>query len=440
MILRFFAFIILITTSSELRAQAVSLDGFVPVAFTNFVSSMPDEKASMVVESLTKNLRMTFIDVYSTEMIGSTSEFSPTLAPAVLGSSGYAVGEMDRTIDLVVMPEIKPVLNSLNHGEEIVINMELMWADSAILEKFPNASMAPSALVAAMRLSGRQDVASLLAMRWLDVNDNDPDGSLRASLRSTEMRDRIALANKGQWLPWTTMITVVIDNQGIRIDQSSLVIPAGFYKANRIEKPGVLIERVTYAPLHSPFQPNGDRAGSDMANIKFKRHYSATDKVEESELRLSFGQWKNNAFNTVESSKCVTMVEQIPTIHGRVVFSESTWWGSVVGWIRSWFVSEIDTKILLQDLSITYDRDNHRLIVNPAKSVIPIIVYSNDVFSGGKPYVLDPRAGVFGINLYERFVGSQIADGLSADLNRTLSEADAALSETIMGIAGAIVQ
>lgn len=94
---------------------------------------------------------------------------------------------------------------------------------------------------------------------------------------------------------------------------------------------------------------------------------------------------------------------------------------------------------MLQDLSITYDRDSHRVSVDPAKSIIPIVVTTNDLFSGGKPYVLDPRVGVFGINLYERFVGSQIADGLSADLNKTLSAADAALSQLIVGIAGRVV-
>lgn len=440
MMFRIFICTFMLITATRVVGQASSSEGFVPVAFTNFESSMPDEKASVVVESLTKNLRMTFIDVYATEMIGSMSEFSPSLPPAVLGSSGYGLGEMDRTIELTVMPEIKPVLNSLNDGEKIVINVELMWSDSTILEKFPNSSMATSALIAAMRLSGRTDVASMLSMRWLDASESDPDGAVRESLRSSEMLDRIAKANKGQWTPWMTTMTIVIDKLGIRIHQNSLLIPAGFYKASRVEKPGVLIERVTFAPLFNPVHPDGSRGSSDLANIKFNRHYSATDKAQESELRLSFGQWKDNAFKIIESSKCVNMVERVPTIHGRVVFSESTWWGSVVGWFRSWFVSDINTKILLQDLSIKYDRDNYRLTVDPSRSIIPIVVYSNDVFSGGKPYVLDPRAGVYGINLYERFIGSQITDGLSADLNKTLREADAALSQTIMGIAGAVVQ
>ena len=281
-------------------------------------------------------------------------------------------------------------------------------------------------------MSGRQDAATLLDMRWLDIDEHDPQGSLRSRLQSTEMLRQMVAARKGEWTPWTATVKMVIDRDGIRVDQEGLLIPSSFYKPAKIAKPGVMIDMVTYAPLHFPNNPDGTSGPADMARVSFKRHYGAQEERNDSDLRLAFGQWGPEGFKIVESSKCVRMVERIPTIHGRVVFAESTWWGSVVGWLRSWFVTEISTKILLQDLSISYDRETHRISVDPRKSIIPIVVSSNDVFSGGKPYILDPRAGVFGINLYERFVGSQIADGLSADLNKTLSDADAALSQMIM--------
>lgn len=442
MFLRTLLVILTLTTSSEVRAQAVNAvrELFTPVAFTTFQSAMPDDKASAVIQSLTGHLRTTIVDVYATETIGAASPYSPSLPPAVLGTSGYAMGEIDRTIESLVMPEISPVLRSLGEDERIVFDIELIWADKESLESLPESSIATSALVGVLQLTGRQDMASALSLRWLDAKESDPEGVIRDKLRSTAMLRRMIEANKDQWVPWTTRIKVVIDQKGIQVVQNGLLIPTTLYKNNRIERPGVLIERVTYAPLHFPVDRHGQQLPTDMARVTFKRHYSAEGKNHDSELRIAFGQWSEKGFTTTDSARSVNMVERMPTIHGRVVFSESTWWDSVVGWFRSWFVTEISTKILLQDLSITYDRDHQRLVVDPSKSIIPIVVSSNDVFSGGAPYVLDPRAGVFGINLYERFVGSQIADGLSADLNKTLRDADAALSQLIMGIASGVVE
>jgi hypothetical protein len=440
MLTRLFIVFLAMITSSELRAQTAAAINASPVAFTTFRSSMPDEKAAPIIESMTRHLRSAIVDVYANEMIGSMSEFAPQLPPAVLGSSGYAIGEIDRAIDTRVMPDIRPVLKSLSDDEVIKFDIEFMWADAVALEQLPASSLSTSALIGVLRMSGRQDAATLLDMRWLDIDEHDPKGALRKRLQSAELLKQLVSGRKGEWTPWTATVKMIIDRDGIRIDQEGLLIPAGFFKPTRIEKPGVVVEMVTYAPLHFPYNKDGTIGPTDMARLSFKRHYGSEEQHNDSDLRLAFGQWTPEGFKIVESAKCARMVERIPTIHGRVVFAESTWWGSVVGWLRSWFVTQISTKILLQDLSISYDRDTHKISVDPRKSIIPIIVSSNDVFSGGKPYVLDPRAGVFGINLYERFVGSQIADGLSADLNKTLSDADAALSQMIMGIAGGIVE
>lgn len=422
-------------TSRASNAWAASLDGLTPIAFTQFRSNMPDNKASRIAQSLSLHLRRTFVEVYATETIGNNSAFSPNLPPAILGSSGYALGEMDRTIDLTVMPELRPVMATLSENERIVFTIDILWAEKKVADRLPQTSVLASALIAAMRLSGHVDAASLLSLRWVNVDEGDPSGALRASLRKTAMLQRLNKAMPGQWLPWDTSVRLSVDRSGIVVDHKSLMLPSGFVKNQSLNKPGMFIDKVAYAP-HS----TADEGLIDLARVSFKRFYSVSERNHSSDLRLSFGVWGNNGFQTCEASDCLNFVNRVPTIHGKVVFAETSWWSSLISWFRSWVVSEISTQIMLKDLRLNYDRDSHRIAVDPSRSMIPIIVTSDALFSGGRSYVLDDRSNVFGVNLYERFVGSQITDGLSADLNNSLAEADKALAELIGSIAGGVVR
>jgi hypothetical protein len=424
--------------SSHVYGAPASLDGLIPVAFSQFRSSMPDEKASRIVHSMSAHLRKTLVDVYATEMIGSASDFSPKLAPAILGSSGYALGEIDRTIEMEVIPEIRQTLASLSDHEKISLDIEVLWAKRTSVEHLPQSSFLSSALVAAMRVSGRVDAASLLSLRWLDVDEIDRSGDLRASLRSTEMLHRLAVAKPGQWMPFQTSIRFLIDRSGIHLDHDGLLLPAGFQKNEKIHKPGILIDRVVYAPRSVKADSEEDEI-LDLSRVTFKRKYTAQGVGQLSGLRVAFGTWENHQFQVCEGSVCLDRSDQIPTIHGKVVFSETTWWESFIGWFRSWVISEIETKILLKDLHLSYDRNTHKIAVEPSRSVIPIIVKTDALLSGGQSFMLDDRSGVFGVNLYERFVGSQITEGLSADLNKSIVEADKALSGVIAGVAGGVI-
>jgi hypothetical protein len=424
--------------SSHVYGAPASLDGLIPVAFSQFRSNMPDEKASRIVHSMSAHLRQTLVDVYATEMIGSASDFSPKLAPAILGSSGYAMGEIDRTIEMEVIPEIRPTLASLQDNEKISLDIEVLWAKRNSVEHLHQSSFLSSALVAAMRLSGRADAASLLSLKWLDVDEIDRSGNLRASLRSTEMLHRLAVATPGQWMPFQTSIRFLIDRSGIHLDHDGLLLPAGFQKNEKIHKPGILIDRVVYAPRAVKADSEEDEI-LDLSRVTFKRHYTTQGVGQVSELRVAFGAWENHQFQVCEGKVCLDRSDHIPTIHGKVVFVETTWWGSVVGWFRSWVISEIETKILLKDLHLSYDRNTHKIAVEPSRSVIPIIVKTDALLSDGQSFMLDDRSGVFGVNLYERFVGSQITEGLSADLNKSIVEADKALSGVIAGVAGGVI-
>ena len=49
--------------SSHVYGAPASLDGLIPVAFSQFRSNMPDEKASRIVHSMSAHLRQTLVDV-----------------------------------------------------------------------------------------------------------------------------------------------------------------------------------------------------------------------------------------------------------------------------------------------------------------------------------------------------------------------------------------
>ena len=425
---------VVFSAASVSMAAPTSLDGLVPVAFSSFTSTMPDEKAAPIVQIMTGALRQTMIEVYATEMIGTTSAYAPKMDAAILGSAAYATGEMDRAIELSVMPQIRPTLATLGDGQSIRFSVDMRWADKSVVEQLPQTSFLASALVSAMRMSGRVDVASLLSLRWVDADAVDKNGAMRASLKSTKYLSRLRNAMPGQWMPWLTRVDFVIDRTGVRTAMSALALPAAFTKNDRMEKPGMIIERVVYNPA------SGEDGNYDLTNLTFDRFYSAAPRKDQSILRVTFGEWDGQDFASCAGASCISKVDHIPTIHGHVVFSETTFWDNFIWWFRSWIVSEVDTKILLRDLFLFYDRDTHKLAVVPTKSQLPIIIKTDVAFGNGKPFMLDNRVGIFGINLYQRFVGTQITDGLSADLNKSLADADRALSDLIGQIAGGVVR
>jgi hypothetical protein len=215
----------------------------------------------------------------------------------------------------------------------------------------------------------------------------------------------------------------------------SLVLPVMFSKAEHIEKPGVTITNVSYIP-----EASEARGSFDLTKIDFKRHYATSRGSEVGALHVTFGEWSGNRFKVCQGDECLNRSRRVPTIEGTVKFTETTWWDSLVAWFRAWVVTDVRTEIMLQDLWLDYDRDTNQLSVAPSKSVIPVIVTSNDLLSGGEPYMLNDEVGYLGINFYERYVGTQIADGLSADLNRSLAEADKSLAELISQLAGGVVR
>jgi hypothetical protein len=416
------------------QVRAAESSEFVPVVFTHFESQMPDAKAAIIAESFSRRLQSVLVDVYATETLGSASKLSPPIDLAILSSAGYALGEMDRAIEMSVMPDIRPTLASLAPGETMTFSVETLWADRAIAEAFPQVSVVNETVMSALRLSGRADIAGLLSMRWVDADQFDRSGQLRQSLRTAERLGRMRAACHNQWVPWDSRVDFAIDRKGVNLSVDVLTLPARMQDLKQRKQSGLLVERIIYDPMMHP-----DYA-VDLADFIFDRFYSASGRSNDGALRVSFGEWRDNRFVSCTGSNCLKAVNRVPSIHGVVQFSENSWWDSVVGWFRSWIVRQVEVRILLKDLLLSFDRDTHQLRVLPDRSQIPIVIRQTSLFGDETSYVLDNRTGVFGVNFYETFVGTQITDGLSADLNRTLAAADKSLSDFIAQIAASFVR
>ena len=74
------------------QAEMTALKDFVPVAFFEFKSEVPDEQAAPIMESMSRHISRSLVNVYAAETIGSTADVSPKLDLAVLGSLGFAIG------------------------------------------------------------------------------------------------------------------------------------------------------------------------------------------------------------------------------------------------------------------------------------------------------------------------------------------------------------
>jgi hypothetical protein len=419
---------------SAAHARAADMSQFVPVVFTHFESQMPDAKAAVIAESFSRRLQAAIVDVYATETLGSASKLSPPLELAVLSSAGYALGEMDRAIETSVMPDIRPTLASLAPGETMVFSVEILWADRATADTLPQVALVNETVMAALKLSGRTDIAGLLSMRWVDADQFDSAGHIRQSLRTAEHLGRMRVASYNQWLPWDSRVDFAIDRKGVNLSVDALTLPARIQDLKQRKQSGLLVERIIYDPMMHP-----DYA-VDLADFVFHRFYSASGRSNDGTLRVSFGEWRDEQFVSCAGSNCLKAINRVPTIHGVIQFSENSWWDSVVGWFRSWFVRQVEVRILLKDLLLSFDRDTHQLRVLPDRSQIPIAIRKTSLFGNESSYLLDQRAGVFGVNFYETFVGTQITDGLSADLNRTLAAADKSLSDFIAQIAASFVR
>ena len=416
------------------HAATSYFDHLVPVVFTHFESNIADEKSSVIAESFSRQLQAAFIDVYATETLGSSSKLSPPLELAILGSAGYALGEIDRAIETKVMPEIRPTLALLAPGESMGFSVEVLWADRALADKIPHDSFISDSMIAALKFSHHADVADFLSMRWIDADSEDADGQLRRKLRSNDYLRRLRAATINQWMPWDSTLEFTITKTGIGLNVSALMLPARIQDVKQRKQAGLTVERVIYSPdMHPDYV-------MDLANLTFNRLYATNEHSDDGALRVSFGQWIQDHFLRCSADACLKSANHVPTIHGVVQFSESSWWDSMVGWFRSWVVREVEVSILLKDLQFSYDRETHKLSVLPERSQIPIIVRNTSLFGNETAYLLDKRAEFFGVNFYESFVGTQITDGLSVDLNRSLTAADKSLSEFVAQIAGSYVR
>jgi hypothetical protein len=424
----------ILVACGAMRAGAADLSQFVPVVFTHFESQMPDAKAAVIAESFSRRLQAAIVDVYATETLGSASKLSPPLDLAILGSAGYALGEMDLAIETRVIPDIRTTLATLAPGETMSLSLEILWADRATAETLPQVALVSDAVMAALKLSGRTDISGLLSLRWVDADAFDASGHLRQSLRSAEQLSRIRVAAHNQWLPWNSRVDFSIDRNGIAVAVDVLTLPARIQDLKQRKQSGLLVERIIYDPMMHPDYP------VDLADFAFHRFYSASGRSDDGALRVSFGEWRDDQFVGCAGSDCLRAVNRVPTIHGVVQFSEQSWWDSVVGWFRSWVVRQVEVRILLKDLLLSFDRQTHQLRVLPDRSQIPVIVRQTSLFGNESAYLLDHRAGIFGVNFYTTFVGTQITDGLSADINRTLAAADKSLSEFIGQLAGSLMR
>jgi hypothetical protein len=416
------------------QAEMTALKDYVPVAFFEFKSEVPDEQAAPIMESMSRHISRSLVNVYAAETIGSTADVSPKLDLAVLGSLGFAIGETDRAIETMVMPEIRPVLSRLPAGKSMELKVELLWADRAMAERLPHLPFINEHVIAALKAGGQPEISSLLAIRWVDSLSADASGRLRASLRSEQSLRRVRAATFNQWTPFDTSLTFEISRNGIELLVKSLVTPGRLQDLKPKKKPGILIERVIYSPQMV------ENAELDLANVIINRRYSASGRDDESRARIAFGRWESGQFMTCDRRSCVPYVNRVPTIHGVVQFEEHSWYQSVVGWFRSWFATHVEVRILLKELHLSYDRDSQQFLVVPEKSQIPLVVRSTDAFGNTSKYLVDTGTQVMGVNFYESYIGSKITDGLSSDLNRSLKEADKGLSELIGQIAGSLAR
>jgi hypothetical protein len=416
------------------QAEMTALKDFVPVAFFEFKSEVPDEQAAPIMESMSRHISRSLVNVYAAETIGSTADVSPKLDLAVLGSLGFAIGETDRAIETLVMPEIRPVLSRLPEGKSMELKVEILWADRATAERLPQIPFINENVIAALKAGGQAEMAGLFAVRWVDSVSSDASGRLRASLRSEQSLRRVRAATFNQWTPFDTSLTFEINRNGIELLAKSLVTPGRLQDLKPKKKPGILIERVIYSPQMV------ENAELDLANVIIDRRYSASGRADESRARVVFGRWDTGQFVACAMNSCLHYVNRVPTIHGVVQFEEHTWYQSVVGWFRSWFATHVEVRILLKDLYLTYDRAAQTFVVVPEKSQIPVVVLSVDAFGNDSKYLIDSGTQVMGVNFYESYIGSKITDGLSSDLNRSLKDADKGLSALIAQIAGSLAR
>lgn len=403
---------------------AEATEQYSPVAFYQFTSNIAERKSAAVVQSLSRHLGSTLINIYATEIIGGSSKFSPKLELTAIGSSTYAVSELDIAIEQKVMPEVSPVLATLSAGEKFKFSIQIMYADRDAVTHLPvNSRLSPSTFQTLQATAGLQ-AASFLPQYWIDADAADASGELRASFLTARHVEALRANRTDNWFPFTTNLTFLVDKSGIRIDFDSLVLPVGFSKGIHRVQPGATIDFLDYFPVAID-------ALIDLVKIDVARSYRANPVDGTSAMHVAFGHWADNGFAVCTGDACLSQLDQMPTLHARANFSETSWWGSLVGWFRSWVVSSVDLRIMLQDIWLSCDRETQKFSVIPKKSIIPIAVQTDQILGDGRFYMLQNSVTTFGINFYQMFIGSQVTTGLSDDLNASLSGADHRLSELI---------
>ena len=403
---------------------AKASEQYTPVAFYQFTSNMPESKSAAIVQAMSRHLGSTMMNVYATEIIGGTSKFSPKLELTTIGSSTYAASQLDIAIEQKVMSEISPILATLSEGEKFKFSIQILYANREEVAHLPVDSRLSQSTLEGLRAVAGLQGASFLPQYWIDTDEGDASGELRASFLTTKRLEEVRTNHPNSWFPFSSMFDFLVDKSGIRFKFASLVLPDGFSKGIHKVQPGATVDFLYYFPT-------ANDAFIDLVKIDVARSYAANPANGKNAMHVVFGNWTGRGFEACKGDACLRQLDQIPTLHARATFTETTWWASLVGWFRSWIVSSVDLRIMLQDIWLSCDRETQKFSVMPSKSIIPIAVMTDQVLGDGRFYMLENSVTAFGINFYQLFVGSQVTTGLSDDLNASITDADHKLSELI---------
>jgi hypothetical protein len=413
--------------------ESDGISPWVPVVVLNREGDFPAELEVKVVEIVSEalsraSLRATANDVYGSELVPASDSGGP------LSSVTRTVMELDESLRRAVANDLADDLAALPAGQELMFGIQFGYLPRKIFEAPMPESSALKRLGpvlglirnsrSIMQLAANPETAatveSVAEFSPIVVMADDIPGGANLEALEKDVYEWLADGTQEQWVPMRVDFDIEVSQSGMNLLFMSFIKPGQAWKEVNRRISALTINHLKYQP---PFF--SDAPG--LLHVRMDRQYGLTyvpQSRDPMKLRIRFGSLQSRTFLQCRGSTCADDVNKIPTIQARMTASSGMFPHSVADFMARVLGPMTTINILLREIPLDISNPAGPRVIQQGSSV-PIVVKVSSGLGHESQIVIDEDTSVLGFNVYERLVGSQVTDGLTEDVRRTVRDLDA---------------
>ena len=416
--------------------ESSGISPWVPVVVLDRKGEFPPELEVKVVEIVSEalsraSLRATANDVYGSELVPAENAGGP------LSSVTRTVMELDESLRRAVATDLAADLAALPADQDLTFGIQFGYLPRKIFEApLPeNSSLKRLGPVlglirssrSIMQLAANPEAAATAEAAAefapIVVMADDIPGGANLEALEKDVYEWLADGTQEQWIPMRVDFDIRVNRHGMGLLFMSFIKPGQAWKEINRRVSALTITHLKYQPPFFSEAPG-------LLHVRMDRNYGLTyvpQSRDPMQMRIRFGSLQSRTFLQCRRSSCAEVVNKVPTIQARMTASNDLFPNSTADFMARVLGPMTTINILLREIPLDISNPAGPRVVQQGSSV-PIVVKIASGLGHESQIVIDEETSVLGFNVYERLVGSQVTDGLTEDVRRTVRELDASAS------------